>query len=121
MRLVRDRSDDQLAECDKLAGFQRLLCRGELPSRILRRYAKPAVESGEAESVVERKPRVPRVDRSGVCIHRGEQVSTIGCRTCSGTVDVPVFSCRLHEECTLKANNEDVRACSTCGDFTASG
>lgn len=83
----------------------------------------------EAEAKLwEKKPKGARkqaqkaVIRRGVdlsCVHRGLQVSTVGCKSCSGQVDVAVFACTVHEDCTLTRDAGGGTAiCATCKDRT---
>lgn len=51
------------------------------------------------------------------CIHRGNQLRTQQCSTCSGTVKVKVFACAMHGECELANKLKDVRRCGKCDDF----
>lgn len=51
------------------------------------------------------------------CMHRGVQVGGGTCRTCSGSIAVPVLSCALHERCTSHHVTEhDVPVCQLCRD-----
>lgn len=52
-----------------------------------------------------------------VCVHRGDQVRTQQCKTCSGNVSIKVFACALHGECELANKLKDVKRCGSCGDF----
>lgn len=53
------------------------------------------------------------------CRHFGEQISSIGCQTCGGTVELKIFRCGVHEECTPRRNKEGIRACEGCADYGA--
>jgi hypothetical protein len=51
------------------------------------------------------------------CRHRGETIRSETCPTCSGTVQLKVFSCALHQECTLPMKLDTVKSCATCEDY----
>lgn len=57
--------------------------------------------------------------RTDPCQHRGEQVSTIGCASCGKTIELKVFACVLHEECTLGNPQDGIACCQNCPDFAA--
>ena len=75
--------------------------------------AKPKkVKAGKGRNKASRKS----VDLA--CVHRGEQVSTVGCATCGGgTTQIPVFACAIHEDCTLTRDAGGGTAiCAKCQD-----
>lgn len=74
---------------------------------------KKARRPGPAGPAVKRPPAIPP------CAHRGEQVSTIGCEACGGNgkfVQIKVFACAVHEECTLGRTKEKIVNCLECTD-----
>lgn len=69
--------------------------------------------------------QVPVVNRGAMkslailypCMHRGGQVDAGTCRTCSGSIAVPVLSCAMYERCTSHHLTEhDVPICQLCRD-----
>jgi len=60
------------------------------------------------------------------CIHRGQAIEQIRCRTCMGGGSRPVFQCAIHGRCTDRnVTPKNPRtpkpiACSTCDDFCES-
>lgn len=56
----------------------------------------------------------PKIKKSLKCIHRGEHTHIVGCGSCGD--GVRVYECALHEECALRENKEQVRACESCDD-----
>jgi hypothetical protein len=55
--------------------------------------------------------------RRGNCVHRGADVRTVKCPTCRGEVQIKVFACALHQECTLAKAVHEIACCQTCQDF----
>lgn len=51
------------------------------------------------------------------CLHRGEEIRTADCPTCSGHVRVKVFACAIHSECTLAKPLPGIACCQGCGDY----
>jgi hypothetical protein len=52
------------------------------------------------------------------CRHRGDIVRTEECPTCAGRVQLKVFSCQLHTECTLLKVINGLACCALCDDYT---
>jgi hypothetical protein len=52
-----------------------------------------------------------------VCLHRGETVRTAACPTCRGQVEIKVFKCELHSQCTVGKRIADTACCSRCPDY----
>jgi hypothetical protein len=52
----------------------------------------------------------------GRCRHRGEEVRREPCRTCCGVVQLKVFACVVHGECTVGKALPGVACCATCAD-----
>lgn len=61
------------------------------------------------------RPRVAVLKPSTDCIHRGDVVRTVGCETCSGSVQLKVFSCDVHEVCSLSPK-AGVKVCQGCAE-----
>lgn len=61
----------------------------------------------------------PAHSRTQKCRHRGEEIGTEECPTCRGSVKVKVFTCDVHEECTLVKQLDDVACCRRCDDYAA--
>lgn len=51
------------------------------------------------------------------CRHRGLARRTAVCPTCRGHVELHVFACAVHGECTLGKILADLACCARCGDF----
>lgn len=67
---------------------------------------------GYFENVAEMPP-VLEPDLS--CTHRGDVVDKVQCQTCGGNVQIKVFACTVHVQCTI-AKLDAYRDCGTCGD-----
>ena len=50
------------------------------------------------------------------CKHRGDELRREQCSSCSGFVQVKVFSCAIHGECTVTKQINSIKTCSTCPD-----
>jgi hypothetical protein len=50
------------------------------------------------------------------CKHRGEELRREQCPSCSGFVQVKVFGCTIHGECTMSKQINDLKTCNTCTD-----
>lgn len=49
------------------------------------------------------------------CIHRGEQIDSVECKSCGGRFQVAVYECAIHERCRLKhAEDETGKAGMSC-------
>lgn len=58
---------------------------------------------------------------STLCIYRGDEVRRVFCPTCcGGGVQVKVFSCEIHGECTIGKQIGDVKCCAGCLDCKVS-
>jgi len=55
------------------------------------------------------------------CRHRGSELRRERCSSCKGHVELKIFACEIHNECTLAANVVNVRVCQTCGDYQPQG
>jgi glycosyltransferase involved in cell wall biosynthesis len=54
------------------------------------------------------------------CIHRGDEVRRVICDSCGGRkVELKVFACALHKECTLGKPQPGLRSCTKCADREA--
>ncbi|HEY1065193.1 MAG TPA: hypothetical protein VGE52_03760 [Pirellulales bacterium] len=67
-----------------------------------------------ATTVLESRPF-----RQAACRHRGEESRREVCSTCRGRVEVKVFHCQVHGECTLGTAARGVLSCANCGDYVA--
>ena len=45
------------------------------------------------------------------CVHLGEEVRRVGCGSCRGKVELKVFRCAVHGECTLGKRAPEVKGC----------
>lgn len=52
------------------------------------------------------------------CIHRGDELRTELCKTCTGRREIKVFACDIHGECSI-LKDVGVKICKTCHDFFA--
>jgi hypothetical protein len=59
----------------------------------------------------------PLNDVSIPCIHRGKQTRLQLCATCNGRVQVRVFACSIHQECTMVKRVDNLAVCQTCKDY----
>lgn len=50
------------------------------------------------------------------CIHRGKKIDLQDCETCYGRVRVFVFSCVVHEKCTISKEISKYQVCTNCND-----
>ncbi|HEY5313826.1 MAG TPA: hypothetical protein VIK18_14960, partial [Pirellulales bacterium] len=64
------------------------------------------------------KPAAQSLD----CLHRGEIVRAVDCQSCQGKIELPIYSCALHGECS-KENHRDrnpdlatIQVCRGCPD-----
>ena len=53
------------------------------------------------------------------CIHRSDELRRELCSTCRGRVDVKVFACDIHGECTIGKKLPGITCCSECTDAHA--
>ena len=53
----------------------------------------------------------------GECIHRGLEMRNERCPSCGGMVQIKVFACALHSECTLAKSLQGIACCRTCQNF----
>jgi hypothetical protein len=67
-------------------------------------------QQGPGQEIIVSKPRKE-------CCYRGPELRRHVCTACRGSVLVKVYSCDIHNECTLAKNVPDVRCCLDCSDF----
>lgn len=49
------------------------------------------------------------------CVHRGEPTGQkVECPTCNGRVELKVFTCEIHESCTIKKKVDGHACCEGC-------
>lgn len=58
------------------------------------------------------------VCRETTCRHLGELSRLAGCESCGGNVQVKVFVCAVHTECTVGKTINNLACCATCEQFT---
>ena len=51
------------------------------------------------------------------CKHRGEETRRQRCPSCRGSVELRIFGCDLHGECTLGTQLPGIACCAVCSDF----
>ena len=56
-------------------------------------------------------------ERRDLCRRRGAEVRREHCPTCLGHVEIKIFACALHTECSLAQNVAGVQCCQTCTDY----
>lgn len=63
----------------------------------------------------------PATSPRGDCAHRGEEpVRSVECENCRGKVQLKVFPCAVHGECTAQTRADGVAGCCRgCGDHSA--
>jgi len=62
--------------------------------------------------------RQPQLVAPLPCRHLGESVRKEACRACRGHVQVKVFACALHGECTLGRMLQGTACCARCPDYS---
>jgi len=67
----------------------------------------------------QRRAQTADKPRRQPCKHRTKVLRTVQCPTCRGQVDVKVFACHLHEECSVGKQVGDRACCATCRDYEA--
>lgn len=61
----------------------------------------------------------PPANRSALCQHLGDQLRNEPCQTCRGDVQVKVFACGIHGECTLGKELPHIACCLRCHYYEA--
>lgn len=53
------------------------------------------------------------------CVHLGPEVRRVACESCRGSVQIKVFACAIHGECTARRykSGGNMRACLTCAEY----
>ncbi len=68
---------------------------------------------------------VPVKAKSGIpdCVHRGQATGeTVGCKTCTGRVELKVFACAVHSQgCTVSKKVDGKACCKGCPDYAGAG
>lgn len=54
--------------------------------------------------------------KPGNCRHLGDTVRLELCPTCGGKVQIKIFACALHGECSLEAALAQIKVCNSCPD-----
>ena len=71
-------------------------------------------EAGQMAPVPE-----PSLPIRSACRHCGSEVRRTTCTSCCGHVELKVFACELHQECTPGRIIEGLSCCLICLDFEA--
>jgi hypothetical protein len=58
-------------------------------------------------------------NKRGPCLYRGDRKRLQTCETCSGKVQIKVFECSIHGECTPAKVLPGIQCCRGCGDYLA--
>lgn len=59
----------------------------------------------------ERSNAVETVQQKVFCEHRGEVSRLVQCETCSGNVQIKVYTCSKNGECTVGVRSEGIAIC----------
>src|SRR3990167_658639 len=51
------------------------------------------------------------------CANLGNDLRLQDCPTCQGHVQIKIFSCSIHRECTIRNKLESVHCCVGCADY----
>jgi hypothetical protein len=62
-------------------------------------------------------PGQTRRNAQTACVHRGAQVDEVLCAGCQGHVRIKIFSCRVHDRCSLSQKLAIVACCISCADY----
>lgn len=84
---------------------------------------REGVGFGEPSAVVEAvsNPK-PATKKRDPCVHRGEVIRQELCPSCcGGKVELFIFACTQHGECTIGKKLESVACCKKCKDYLSSG
>lgn len=57
--------------------------------------------------------------REVACRHQDKMTRQVTCDSCRGAVRIKVFSCEVHDECTIGKPLKGVACCLTCSDYEA--
>jgi len=62
----------------------------------------------------------PKINNSPqvACQHRKEVVGEMECPTCRGSVQIKLFSCSIHQQCTVAKPMKELACCLTCEDYS---
>lgn len=77
----------------------------------------PWVGTDHSPFVAKRPPRLKLTDRTTPCIYRGAETGRQKCTSCRGTVQLKVFACAKHGNCTIEKHVRDTACCATCTDY----
>lgn len=82
-----------------------------------RHFAKVAAFKA-ARGSVRARPKPPRIDLTiyDDCRHRRGDAKLVPCQGCQGNVQVKVYDCAIHGECSTSARAK-VQLCQDCGQF----
>jgi hypothetical protein len=58
-----------------------------------------------------------QASRHAECRNLGAKIRAEKCSTCCGNVQVKVFACSIHGECTLAKQLGEIKCCEGCGDY----
>lgn len=51
------------------------------------------------------------------CEYLGEQNGQITCKSCKGNYGIKLFICKVHKQCTIGKQVDDIICCQTCEDY----
>jgi hypothetical protein len=52
-----------------------------------------------------------------LCRHKGSEIRRELCPGCRGKVEIKVFTCSIHTECTLGMKIDGIACCDTCNEY----
>lgn len=68
-------------------------------------------------SLTDHEPVQPKRAK-GLCANLGDSTRRIECQTCNGRIELKVFACAVHGECTARKRVDGVQGCCTnCPDY----
>ena len=96
-------------QCEKAEHWWKVCCRSPTMFQAWEKGRGPGQSKARQSSTTNRRER---------CICRGEVLGLEECRTCKGLVQLKVFTCAMHGECTLARQTEGAACCAVCSDYT---
>jgi hypothetical protein len=63
------------------------------------------------------EPLTPRGPCHRECVRRGLPLRSETCPSCRGAVQIKVFACQVHGECTVAKVVKNIDCCGRCDDF----
>lgn len=57
-------------------------------------------------------------EAGGVCLYQAAETRRQACESCGGNMQIKIFACAVHGECTLGQPLDGIACCATCADFS---